>query len=46
MISFDFRSKANGVPILSKENIEYIAERIIRDYKPEIYNIKEGMTYE
>ena len=35
MISFDFRSKANGVPILSKENIEYIAERIIRDYKPE-----------
>ena len=34
MIQLDFRSKANGVPILSKDIIEYCAEMIIHDYKP------------
>lgn len=34
MISFKFNSKANGVPILSKNEIEYVAKMILEDYKP------------
>ena len=36
MIQVDFRTKKNGVPILSKDEIEYIAEAVLRDYKPEL----------
>jgi hypothetical protein len=36
MIRVDFRTKKNGVPILSKDEIEYIAEAVLRDYKPEL----------
>ena len=36
MIQLDFRRKKNGVPILSKKDIEDIAEVIIQDYKPKI----------
>lgn len=36
MIQLNFRRKKNGVPILSKKDIEDIAEVIIQDYKPKI----------
>lgn len=38
MIQLDFRRKKNGVPILSKKDIEDMAEVIIQDYKPKILN--------
>lgn len=34
MISLDFRTKKNGVPILSKKEIEDIAEQVLYSYKP------------
>lgn len=36
MIQLDFRTKKNGVPILSKKDIEDMTEMIIQDYKPKI----------
>ena len=36
MIDFNFNSKANGVPILSKNQIEYIAKMILADYNPRL----------
>ncbi|TCT14605.1 uncharacterized protein DUF955 [Natranaerovirga pectinivora] len=35
MYSPTYRTKKNGVPILSKSEIDYIAEQFILDYKPE-----------
>lgn len=34
MVRLNFRKKKNGVPILSKDEIEVLAERIINSYKP------------
>ena len=34
LISLDFRTKKNGVPILSKKEIEDIAEQVLYSYKP------------
>ncbi len=36
MIELRFKTKSNGVPIVSKKEIEYFAEMIINDYNPEI----------
>lgn len=36
MISFKFSRKANGVPVLSKSNIEDIAKVILNDYNPNL----------
>ncbi len=36
MIQVDFRTKKNGVPILSKDEIEYIAEAVLQDYNPKL----------
>lgn len=41
MITLDFRKKKNGVPILSKEKIEVLAQRVINSYKP-IRNLEVG----
>lgn len=36
MIDLDFRRKSNGVPILSKAEIETLAEMVIKDYNPKL----------
>lgn len=36
MISLDFRKKKNGVPILSKDKIEVLAEQVLSSYKPDL----------
>jgi Zn-dependent peptidase ImmA (M78 family) len=36
VINFEFRKKSNGVPILSKDDIDYYAEVILQDFKPEL----------
>mgnify|MGYP001314589860 CR=1 FL=1 len=36
MIQVDFKTKKNGVPILSKDEIDNIAEAVLRDYKPKL----------
>lgn len=41
MITLNFRKKKNGVPVLSKEEIEVLAERVISSYKP-IRNLEAG----
>lgn len=38
LISLDFRTKKNGVPILSRREIEDIAEQVIHSYKPKLVN--------
>ncbi len=38
MIEFDFRKNRNGVPILSKKQIEEFAEAILTDYNPQLLN--------
>lgn len=38
MINLDFRKKSNGVPILSKDEIEILAEMVINDYNPKLLN--------
>ena len=36
MVQFDFRKKSNGVPVLSKNEIEIMAEMIMADYNPNL----------
>jgi hypothetical protein len=36
VIDLDFRRKSNGVPILSKAEIETLAEMVIKDYNPKL----------
>ena len=38
-----FRTKQNGVPVLSKEEIEIIAERCILDYCPEVLETPQAI---
>lgn len=46
MINFSFNSKANGVPILSKDDIEYIAGMILEDYKPSLLSEPAALDVE
>lgn len=46
MINFNFNSKANGVPVLSKEDIEYIAGIILDDYKPSLLSNPSALDVE
>jgi len=36
LISLDFRKKKNGVPVLSKDKIEILAEQVLCSYKPNL----------
>ncbi len=36
IIDFDFRKKANGLPVLSKKEIDDYAEVLLHDFKPEL----------
>jgi Zn-dependent peptidase ImmA (M78 family) len=46
MMNFSFNSKANGVPILSKEDIEYIAGMILGDYMPSLLSNPAALDVE
>ena len=46
MISFKFSRKANGVPVLSKSNIEDIAKVILNDYNPKLLNEPTALDVE
>lgn len=46
MISFTFNSKANGVPILSKDLIEGLAELILDDYDPSLIEVPKALDVE
>lgn len=39
----NFRTKVNGVPVLSKIEIDTIAEKCIRDYCPEALNAPQSI---
>ena len=36
MINLKFRTKSNGVPILSKDDMDFMAEYILRDYNEKV----------
>ena len=44
MYTPSFRVKKNGVPILSKENIEIIGENFIRDFCPDALKIPQAIN--
>jgi Zn-dependent peptidase ImmA (M78 family) len=46
MVKLNFRTKKNGVPILSKYEIEEMAEMIIRDYDEDIYSNPKSLDIE
>jgi len=45
-LNLNFRKKTNGVPILSKEEIDYFAELFITDFKPELLKIPQPTPIE
>lgn len=46
MIKLNFRKKENGVPILSRKEIENIAESILMDYDPSILSSPKALDIE
>lgn len=46
MINFSFKSKANGVPILSKNEIEFVSEMILEDYDSSLLNTPKALDVE
>jgi len=46
IIDIDFRKKANGLPILSKVDIDVYAEALVSDFKPELLKIPGPMPIE
>lgn len=46
MIDIKFRSKSNGVPILSKDDMDYIADNILRDYNEKVLGEPSALDIE
>lgn len=46
MIDLAFRTKKNGVPVLSKLEIENLAEIVLRDYNPDILDTPSSLDAE
>lgn len=46
MISFNFKTKKNGVPIISKADIEYMAEKVVNSYNPKLMEGPEALDVE
>ena len=46
MIDLRFRSKSNGVPILSKDDMDFMAEYILRDYSEKALNEPSALDIE
>lgn len=46
MVHLDFKTKKNGMPVLSKKDIEELAEIIISDYKPDMIDKAKALDVE
>lgn len=46
MVNLDFKTKNNGMPVLSKADIEQLAEIVISDYKPDMIDKPKALDVE